>query len=191
MLSLSVATFRERWRLFVGASFADLHGRAVAVAGGDLGATVRIRVGRRRHGVAAARVHGGRLDRGERQCAGEPQRRDHEGADGPGRALRGDRRGERRREFAVARLMGLSREQVVGSALLESAVVTVTGLLFGWLAALATLVGISGGSGTLMVPWGVFWPTVLGAFVVVGAASVWTGLAATRPTPISPAGARE
>jgi putative ABC transport system permease protein len=99
--------------------------------------------------------------------------------------------GERRREFAVARLTGLSRGQVVGGALLESSVVTVTGLLLGWLAALATLVGISGVAGTMVVPWGVFWLTVLGAFVVVGTASVWTTLAATRPAPISLAATRE
>lgn len=99
--------------------------------------------------------------------------------------------GERRREFAVARLTGFSRRQVVGSALLESAVVTVTGLLLGWLSALATLIGISGVAGTMVVPWGIFWLTVLGAFVVVGATSVWTSLSATRAAPISLAGTRE
>jgi putative ABC transport system permease protein len=99
--------------------------------------------------------------------------------------------GERRREFAVARLTGFSRRQVIGGALLESSVVTVTGLLLGWLAALATLIGISGVAGTMVVPWGIFWLTVLGAFVVVGATSGWTSLSATRPAPISLAGTRE
>lgn len=99
--------------------------------------------------------------------------------------------GERRREFAVARLTGFSRGQVVGSALLEAAVVAVTGVLLGWLAALAALIGVSGISGTLVMPWGITWLTVLGAFLVVGAASVWTSLSVTRPAPISLAAARE
>ncbi|WP_030378539.1 MULTISPECIES: FtsX-like permease family protein [unclassified Streptomyces] len=99
--------------------------------------------------------------------------------------------GERRREFAVARLTGFSRGQVVGSALLEAAVVAVTGILLGWLAALASLIGVSGISGTLVMPWGITWLTVLGGFLVVGAASVWTSLTATRPAPISLAAAHE
>ena len=99
--------------------------------------------------------------------------------------------GERRREFAVARLTGFTRGQVVAGALLESSVVTVTGLLLGWLAALATLIGISGAAGTMVIPWGLFALTVLGAFLVVGATSVWTSLAATRQPPVRLAAARE
>ncbi|WP_199853118.1 FtsX-like permease family protein [Plantactinospora sp. BC1] len=99
--------------------------------------------------------------------------------------------GERRREFAVARLTGYSRGQVVASALLESAIVTVTGLLLGLLGALATLIGISGVAGTLVAPWGIVWLTIPSAFLAVGATSVWTTLAATRLAPIALAGARE
>ncbi|GAA2533350.1 FtsX-like permease family protein [Winogradskya humida] len=99
--------------------------------------------------------------------------------------------GERRREFAVARLTGFTRNQVIGTALLESAVVTVTGLLLGWLSAMAALIGISGVAGTMVIPWGAFWLTALGAFLVVGATSVWTSRSATRATPISLAGTRE
>jgi putative ABC transport system permease protein len=99
--------------------------------------------------------------------------------------------GERRREFAVARLTGYTRGQVVAGALLESAIVTATGLLLGWLAALATLIGISGVTGTLVIPWGIVWLTVPAAFLVVGATSMWTTLAATRLAPIALAGARE
>ncbi|MFJ8061034.1 FtsX-like permease family protein [Streptomyces sp. NPDC096142] len=99
--------------------------------------------------------------------------------------------GERRREFAVARLTGFSRGQIVTAALLESSAVTVTGLVLGWFASLAALIGISGVADTLVVPWAMFWWTVLGAFIVVGTTSVWTSLSMTRPSPISLAGIRE
>lgn len=99
--------------------------------------------------------------------------------------------GERRREFAIARLTGYSRGQVVASALLESTIVTGAGLLLGLLAAMASLIGISGVAGILIIPWGVVWLTVPAAFLVVGATSVWTTLAATRPAPITLVGARE
>ncbi len=99
--------------------------------------------------------------------------------------------GERRREFAVARLTGYSRGQVVASALLEATIVTGTGLLLGWLAALATLIGISGVAGTLVIPWDIVWLTIPAAFLVVGVTSVWTTLAATRSAPIALLGARE
>ncbi|MFL6124699.1 FtsX-like permease family protein [Actinophytocola sp.] len=249
-LAVDPDAYRRAHRLpLVGGSFDDLHGRAVAVAGGDLGATVRIRVGGRDLTTRVVAVLPRKLDGGPEyllprdlvpSAALGPARsvvRLEPGADaaavaktlprpvstvddwiaasdsaqeslnaGTMKVLMGlaalyaviavvnavvIAAGERRREFAVARLTGLSREQVIGSALLESSVVTGTGLLLGWLAALATLVGISGVAGTMVVPWGVFWLTVLGAFVVVGAASVWTSLAATRPAPISLAGTRE
>ncbi|MBI9114876.1 FtsX-like permease family protein [Sanguibacter suaedae] len=99
--------------------------------------------------------------------------------------------GERRREFAIARLSGYSRGQVVAGALLESTIVTGAGLLLGSLAAVATLIGISGVAGTLVIPWGIVWRTVPAAFLVVGATSVWTTLAATRSAPIALVGARE
>ena len=99
--------------------------------------------------------------------------------------------GERRREYAVARLTGYSRGQVVAGAVLESAIVTATGLLLGWLAALAGLIGISGVAGPLVIPWGIVWLTIPAAFLMVGATRMWTTLAATRLAPISLAGARE
>lgn len=242
-LAVDPAAYRTAHRLpLVAGSYADLRGRTVAVAGGDLGTTVRIRVGGRDLALRVVAVLPPKLNGGPAYLlprelvpaaalgAARSIVRLAPGADaavaatlpqpvstvddwiaasdsaqeslnaGVMKVLMGlaaiyamiavvnavvIAAGERGREFAVARLTGLSREQVVGGALLESFVVTVTGLLLGWLAALATLVGISGVAGTMVVPWGVFWLTVLGAFVVVGAASVWTSLAATRPTPIS------
>ena len=99
--------------------------------------------------------------------------------------------GERRRELAIARLTGYSRGQVVASALLESTIVTGAGLLLGSLAAMATLIGISGVAGTLVIPWGIVGLTIPAAFLAVGATSVWTTLAATRSAPIALVGARE
>src|SRR5699024_4197170 len=51
---------------------------------------------------------------------------------------------DRRGEFAVARLSGLTRKQVVGMAVLESSIVTAAGVLLGGLAAGGSLIGISG-----------------------------------------------
>jgi putative ABC transport system permease protein len=249
-LAVDPAAYRQAHLLpLVGGSYDDLHGSAIAVAGGDLGATVRIRAGDREVTTRVVAVLPPKLNGGPEYLLPKdlvpasalgPARsivRLKPGADatavsatlpqpvstvddwiaasdtaqetlnaGVMKVLMGlaaiyaviavvnavvIAAGERRREFAVARLTGLSREQVIGGALLESAVVTVSGLLLGCLAGLATLIGISGVAGTMVVPWGVFWLTVLGAFVVVGATSVWTSLAVTRAAPISLAGSRE
>ncbi|GAB3582407.1 hypothetical protein GCM10027445_55680 [Amycolatopsis endophytica] len=104
---------------------------------------------------------------------------------------------DRRREFAVARVTGLTRGQVVRSAVLESGAVTAIGLVLGGLAASVTLIGISSATGritgqaVLVVPWGLVAVIVLGAFAVVGATSTWTALSATRPNPVSLTGAAE
>lgn len=104
---------------------------------------------------------------------------------------------DRRREFAAARVTGLSRGQVVRVALIESLAVTGIGLVLGGLASLTTLIGISsasariGGSAQLDLPLGVVGAVVAGAFLVVGGTSVWTSLSATRARPISLMGARE
>jgi putative ABC transport system permease protein len=249
-LAVDPAAYRRAHRLPLdGGSFDDLHGRAVAVADGNLGETLRIRVGGREFTARVVAVLPPKLNGGPTYLL--PLDLVPSSALGPARSIvalepgadvatvaaalprpvstlddwiaandtaqetlnTGVMKvllglaaiyaviavvnavviaaGERRREFAVARLTGLTREQVVGCALLESSVVTVTGLLLGWLAGLATLIGISGVAGTLVVPWGIFWLTVLGAFLVVGAASVWTSRTATRPAPISVAGPRE
>ncbi|MGI6871135.1 FtsX-like permease family protein [Amycolatopsis sp. 3B14] len=104
---------------------------------------------------------------------------------------------DRRREFAVARVTGLTRAQVVRSAVLESGAVTGIGLVLGGLAATTTLIGISAAAGriagqsVLVVPWALIAIVVLGAFAVVGATSAWTALSATRPSPVSLTGAAE
>ncbi|WP_329237740.1 ABC transporter permease [Actinoallomurus sp. NBC_01490] len=249
-LAIDPAAYQQahRQRLVAG-SYADLHGLAVAAAGGDLGSTVRIRVGGREITPRVVAVLPPKLNGGPEYLL--PRDLVPPAALGPARSIvrlqpgadagavaaalpqpvstvddwiaENDSAqdtlnagvmkvvmglaalyamiavvnavviaaGERRREFAVARLTGFGRGQVIATALLESSVVTVTGLGLGWLAALATLIGISGVAGTVVMPWGVFWLTVLGAFLVVGATSVWTSLTATRPTPISLAGTRE
>lgn len=104
---------------------------------------------------------------------------------------------DRRREFATARVSGLARGQVVRSALIESWAVTAIGLLLGCLASLLTLIGATAatarinGAAHLDLPLGTIAAVVIGAFAVVGLASVWTTLSATRPRPITLIGARE
>lgn len=104
---------------------------------------------------------------------------------------------ERRREFAVARVTGLSRGQVVRAALLESWVVTVIGLVLGVLAALPALLAMSAALGTITgfavldLPWSLIGATAAGAFVLVGVTSLWTALSATRPRPVTLIGAGE
>ncbi|ASR35168.1 hypothetical protein BAY61_09425 [Prauserella marina] len=104
---------------------------------------------------------------------------------------------ERKREFAIARLSGLSRAQVVRTALVESLAVTVIGLVLGGVAAAGTWAGIGMaterilGEAVIVVPWALLGIVVAGAFLVVTVTSVLTSLSATRPRPISLAGAGE
>jgi len=103
----------------------------------------------------------------------------------------------RSREFAEARVTGMTRGQVVRSALLESAAVTVSGLLLGGLAASATCTAVLAttsavtGTATLDIPW----PLVIGvgtlALVVTSVTSVITSWSATRRAPVSLLGAHE
>ncbi|TVT36600.1 ABC transporter permease [Amycolatopsis rhizosphaerae] len=104
---------------------------------------------------------------------------------------------ERRREFAVVRVTGLKRRQVVVMALVESLAVVVIALLLGLAAASAALTGITRATGrilgtaTLSLPWATLGLVVLGAFTVVGLTSVWTSISATRQAPVGLLGARE
>lgn len=101
---------------------------------------------------------------------------------------------ERRREFAVARLTGLSRGQVVRAALLESSGVTLIGVGLGLLVALAALGGFlfgPHGMEILAVPWTLIVLLVLGAFAISSLTSVLTTRSATRPAPVTLAAARE
>jgi putative ABC transport system permease protein len=103
----------------------------------------------------------------------------------------------RRREFAEARVTGLTRGQVARSALLESFAVTVSGLVLGVLAAMATYVAVLTttsavtGSATLDVPWS--FAIGIGALVLVvtSVTSLITSWSATRRAPVALLGAHE
>ncbi|MBW8483119.1 FtsX-like permease family protein [Actinomadura parmotrematis] len=97
---------------------------------------------------------------------------------------------ERRAEFAVARLTGLARRQVVAAALAEAAAVTAIGLLLGGAVAAVALAPLATVPGTLAVPWTLIGLLAAGAFAVTAATSVASTLAATREPPIRAAAAR-
>ncbi|WP_433365473.1 FtsX-like permease family protein [Actinoplanes sp. CA-142083] len=103
----------------------------------------------------------------------------------------------RRREFAEARITGLTRAQVIRSALLESSAVTVAGLILGAvaaagavLAAVASTAAVTG-QGTLTLPWPLIGAVCAVALVVTGATSLITSWSATRRAPITLLAARE
>jgi putative ABC transport system permease protein len=103
----------------------------------------------------------------------------------------------RRREFAEARVTGLTRGQVVRSALLEAYVVTGAALLLGTVAAsaaffavLATTSAVTG-SATLELPWPLFAAVAAVALTVTGLTSLITSLSATRRPPVTLLAARE
>ena len=101
---------------------------------------------------------------------------------------------DRRREFALARMAGLTRGQVVAVALVESATVVIVGVLLGSLVAGAALAGIAAGPyglAALAIPWRLLGLIFAAALTVVGAAAAFTAHQATRPRPISLLAARE
>jgi putative ABC transport system permease protein len=87
----------------------------------------------------------------------------------------------RRREFATARVTGLTRRQVIQMAVLESCAVTFTGLL----AAIGAGTGAALGSPVVAVPLAPASIMVIGAFVVTGLTTVLTTLSATRQRPVT------
>ena len=103
----------------------------------------------------------------------------------------------RRREFAEARVSGMTRGQVIRAALLESALVTTAGLVLGVLAAGLTFVAVLAGTAkvtgtaTLDPAWTVLGALAVTAFAVTGATSLITSWSATRRAPVSLLGARE
>lgn len=103
----------------------------------------------------------------------------------------------RRREFAEARVTGLTRTQVIRSALAESGAVTVAGLLLGGLAAAGALIAAAAstsavtGHATLSLPWPLIAAVAAIALVVTGATSVITSWSATRRPPVTLLAARE
>ncbi|MFG1816074.1 FtsX-like permease family protein [Kribbella sp. NPDC049174] len=101
---------------------------------------------------------------------------------------------DRRREFALARMAGLTRIQVVAVALVESTVVVIIGVLLGALVAAAALAGIAAGPyglAALAIPWRLLGLIFAAAMVVVGAAAAFTAHRATSPQPISLLAGRE
>ncbi len=105
--------------------------------------------------------------------------------------------GPRRTEFAIARLTGLSRRQVVGTALWESLTVVTVGVTVGALAAAGTIFSVTAavseivGTRVVATPWVLFVAMTAGVAIIVGVTSVLTTLAATRQPAIAVAGARE
>ncbi|MEM8746770.1 MAG: ABC transporter permease, partial [Actinomycetota bacterium] len=104
---------------------------------------------------------------------------------------------DRRTEFATLRLTGLTRGQVLRTALAESTVVIMTGALLGLVAAGGTAITMSAvvtelvGERVVAVPW-VLIGVVVGAIaLVVWTVTALTAAAVTRVDPIKVAGARE
>jgi putative ABC transport system permease protein len=97
---------------------------------------------------------------------------------------------ERGGEFATARVTGLTRGQVVGTALWESLAVAATGLILGGLAAAATVLSMTLniratiGVTVLSAPWPVLGAVAAGSTLVVCATTVVTTLATTRTPPV-------
>ncbi|MER7251599.1 ABC transporter permease [Kribbella sp. NPDC000426] len=89
---------------------------------------------------------------------------------------------DRRREFTLGRMAGLTRGQVVAVAVVESATVAVVGVLLGALVAGAALAGIAAGPyglAALAIPWRLLGLIFASALVVVGAAAALTAWRAT------------
>ncbi|WP_350280593.1 ABC transporter permease [Kribbella sp. HUAS MG21] len=89
---------------------------------------------------------------------------------------------DRRQEFTLSRLAGLTRAQVVAVALVESGTVVVVGVLLGSLVAAAALAGIAAGPyglAALAIPWRLLGLIFGAALVVVGAAATLTACRAT------------
>ncbi|MEU4190589.1 ABC transporter permease [Kribbella sp. NPDC026611] len=89
---------------------------------------------------------------------------------------------DRRQEFTLARMAGLTRGQVVVVALVESATVVVVGVLLGAVVAAAALAGVAAGPygiAALAVPWRLLGLIFAAALVVVGAAAALTARRAT------------
>ncbi|WP_328330147.1 FtsX-like permease family protein [Kribbella sp. NBC_00382] len=104
---------------------------------------------------------------------------------------------ERRREFALARMAGLTRAQVVLVALVESLTVVFIGVLLGCIVAAAALAGIATGTAStygvvvVAIPWRLLALILGSSLIVVGATAAGTAWVATKSQPISLLGGRE
>ena len=103
----------------------------------------------------------------------------------------------RKREFAVQRLSGLTRSQVVRTCLLEGAGLTVTGFGLGLVATALCLAGlrrgfaIMVGEPVMVLPWGAMAILALVLVVAVQTATAASAWVATRPRAIRLAAQRE
>jgi putative ABC transport system permease protein len=104
---------------------------------------------------------------------------------------------ERRREFAVARVTGLTRPQVIRSAVAEAVAVAIIGLVLGCVVAGAGLAGIGSavrkaiGVTVVAVPWTLLTIVALGSVAVVAVTTGVTATLATRDRPVSHVTAKE
>ncbi|GAA1556775.1 hypothetical protein GCM10009741_71810 [Kribbella lupini] len=104
---------------------------------------------------------------------------------------------ERRREFALARMAGLTRRQVVGIATVESLTVVVVGVLLGSVVAGAAMAGIAAGTAQMFgvvvvaVPWRLLGIILAGSLAVVGGTAAITAWTTTRFSPVVVLGGRE
>jgi putative ABC transport system permease protein len=104
---------------------------------------------------------------------------------------------DRRREFALARMAGLTRAQVIAVALIESFTVVVIGVLLGCAVAAAALAGVATGTANtygvvvLAIPWRLLALILGSSLLVVGTTAAITAWSATKPQPITLLTARE
>ncbi|XVS61680.1 FtsX-like permease family protein [Actinosynnema sp. CA-299493] len=98
---------------------------------------------------------------------------------------------ERRREFAVSRVTGLTRPQVVRTAVVEATAAAVIGLLLGCVVAGMGLAGIAGavdeaiGVPVVAVPWALLVVVAIGSVGIVAVTSAVTATIATKAPPVS------
>jgi putative ABC transport system permease protein len=103
----------------------------------------------------------------------------------------------RKREFAVAQVTGLTREQVVRTTVVESLGVGVIGVVLGAAAALTCLIGVRRGfqllvgEPVLVLPWATFLGVAVVSLTAVAATAGASSWLATRTRPILLAAARE
>ncbi|WP_236594309.1 FtsX-like permease family protein [Saccharothrix sp. 6-C] len=104
---------------------------------------------------------------------------------------------ERRREFAVSRVTGLTQPQVVRTAVAEATAAAVIGLVLGCVVAGMGLAGIAGavdkaiGVPVVVVPWTLVVVVAIGSVGIVAVTSAITAAIATKARPVSLVTAKE